>query len=262
MTASPLPALRAEWLKQRRSLAGWLILAGGLFTPSIIFALRLYQRRALPAMYAAPTFWEKHWTQSWESITIMILPMMGVLITALVAQIEFRNNTWKQVHATPQPPAAIFFAKLAVVLVLMAELFVVLNLGVYASAMLPALVFGHVDAPSTPVPAGLFLARSARFFVDCLPVVALQFGVALHFRNFMVPVGVGMAVWILTIGMFNSRVSYLIPFSYPGLDYMVDAGYRTGYGLPVSISAIALGAAAAFTLAGYAMYAGKKDRGS
>jgi hypothetical protein len=259
--ASPWPVLRAEWLKQRRSLAGWLILAGGLFTPLIIFAVRLRQNRGLPAFYASSGFWEKHWTQSWESITIMILPMMGILITALVAQIEWRNNTWKQVHASPLRPAAVFFAKLAVILAMLLQLFVVLNAGVYLSAVVPALLLGHAQ-PAHPVPAGLFLARSLRFFVDCLPVVALQYALSLHFRNFMVPVGAGIGVWILTIGMFNTRVSWLIPFSYPGLDYMMDAGYRTGAGLPAGIQAMALGTFALFTLAGYAVYAGKKDRGS
>lgn len=262
MTASPWPVFRAEWLKQRRSLAGWLILAGGLFTPLIIFAVRLHQSRGLPALYASDGFWEKHWMQSWESITIMILPMMGVLITALVAQIEYRNNTWKQVHASPLRLASVYFAKLAVILAMLLQLFVVLNVGVYLSALVPALVLGHVDAPAAPVPAGLFLARNLRFFVDCLPAVALQYALALHFRNFMVPVGAGIGVWILTIGMFNTRVSYLIPFSYPGLDYMMDSGYRTGAGLPAGIQALALGTFALFTLAGYAMYAGKKDRGS
>lgn len=262
MTASPWPVLRAEWLKQRRSQAGWLILAGGLFTPLIIFAVRLHQSRILPAQYAAAGFWERHWTQSWESITIMILPMMGILLPALVAQIEYRNNTWKQVHATPLRPASVYFAKLAVVLAMLLQLFVVINLGVYLSAMVPALLLGHVDAPAAPLPAGVFLARNLRFFVDCLPVVALQYALALHFRNFMVPVGVGLGVWILTIGMFNTRVSWLIPFSYPGLDYMLDSGHRTAAGLPAGIQSMALGTFALFTLAGFAMYAGKKDRGS
>lgn len=262
MIASPWPVLRAEWLKRRRSMAGWLILAGGLFTPAIIFAVRLHQSRGLPALYASAGFWEKHWTQSWESITIMILPIMVILIAALVAQIEYRNNTWKQVHAAPQPLAAVFFAKLAVILALLLQLFVVLNLGVYLSATLPALLFRHVDAPAEPFPVALFLARNLRFFVDCLPVVALQYAVSLHFRNFMVPVGIGAGVWILTIGMFNTRVSHLIPFSYPGLDYMVDSGHRTTAGLPAGIQTIALGAFAVFILAGYAMYALKQDRGS
>ncbi len=225
MIASPWPVLRAEWLKQRRSLAGWLILAGGLFTPLIIFAVRLRQNRGLPTLYASSGFWEKHWTQSWESITIMILPMMGILITALVAQIEFRNNTWKQVHASPLRPAAVFFAKLAVILAMLLQLFVVLNAGVYLSAVLPALLLGHAQ-PADPVPAGLFLARNLRFFVDCLPVVALQYALALHFRNFMVPVGAGIGVWILTIGMFNTRVEPPSPL------FLSRAGLHDGFGIP------------------------------
>lgn len=262
MITSPFPVLRAEWLKRRRSLAGWLVLGGGLFTPVIIFAVRLRQHRGLPALYASGAFWEKHWTESWESISILILPVMCVLIPALVAQVEYRNGTWKQVHAAPPSAASVFFAKGAVVLAMLAQLFVVLNLGIWVSGLAPALLLGHVSAPAEPLPAGDFLARSLRFFVDCLPAVALQYALALHFRNFMVPIGIGMAGWMFALGTLSSRVTYLVPFSYPGRDYLVDAGYRSGHGLPVELTTLALGTFALFTLAGFAMFAGKKDRGA
>lgn len=262
MITSPWPVLRAEWLKRRRSLAGWLILGGGLFTSVIIFAVRLRQHRGLPALYSSGAFWEKHWTQSWESISILILPVMCVLIPALVAQIEFRNQTWKQVHATPQSTASIFFAKLAVVVAMLVQLFVVLNVGIWLSGVAPVLLFDHVSAPAEPIPVARFLSRNLRFFVDCLPAIALQYGLALHFRNFMVPVGAGMAMWMFAIGMLTNRVAYLVPFSYPGRDYLVDAGYRSAHGLPGGLPALALGTCALFTLAGFAMFAGKKDRGA
>jgi hypothetical protein len=262
MITSPWPVLRAEWLKRNRSLAGWLILAGGLFTPLIIFAVRLRQARRLPAFYASGGFWEKHWSESWESLSIFILPVMCVLITALVAQIEFRNHAWKQVHASPLSDAAVFFAKLAVVLGMVAQLFVVVNVGIWLSAMAPVLLFDAVHPPAEPFPAGLFLARNLDYFVDCLPVVAMQYAVALRFRNFMVPVGIGMAAWILALGTLSSRLSYLVPFSYPAWDYLVDSGYRAGHGLPVGLQALALGVFLLFTLGGYAMFAGQKDKGS
>ena len=262
MIASPVPVLRAEWLKRRRSLGGWLVLGGGLFTPLIVFAVRLRQHRGLPALYGSGTFWEKHWTESWESISILILPVMCVLIPALVAQIEFRNQTWKQVHAAPQSAASVFFAKLAVVVAMLVQLFVVLNLGIWLSGVAPALVFGDVSAPAESLPVAKFMARNLAFFVDCLPALALQYALALHFRNFMVPVGIGMAGWMFAIGTMSSRVTYLVPFSYPGRDYLVDTGYRSGHGLPVGLMTLALATFALFTLVGFAMFAGKKDRGA
>lgn len=262
MIASPLPVLRAEWLKRRRSLAGWLVLGGGLFTPLIIFAVRLRQHRGLPALYGSGAFWEKHWTESWESISILILPVMCVLIPALVAQIEYRNGTWKQVHAAPQSPASVFFAKGAVVLAMLAQLFVVLNVGIWLSGVAPVLLFDHVSAPAETLPIARFLARNLHFFAACLPALALQYALALHFRNFMVPVGAGLAMWMFALGTLSSRVTYLVPFSYPGRDYLVDAGYRSGHGLPVELSTLALGTFALFTLAGFVLFAGKKDRGS
>ena len=39
----------------------------------------------------------------------LLLPMGVILVTSLVAQVEVRNNAWKQVHSAPLPYATLFF---------------------------------------------------------------------------------------------------------------------------------------------------------
>ena len=40
----------------------------------------------------------------------------------------------------------------------------------------------------------LFLKEDALYFIDCLPIVALQYLISLRFKNFLVPVGAGAAL--------------------------------------------------------------------
>ena len=126
-------SFQSEWLKKKRSLAAWLVFIGAFFTPTIVLLVRLKNHQALIKLNSAEDFWSKLWFTSWESMTILLLPIGIILATALITQIEFKNNAWKQLHTTPQPYTIIFFAKLAVIFVMMVELFVLFVIGFFLS---------------------------------------------------------------------------------------------------------------------------------
>jgi len=206
MLAAFFSSFQSERIKLRRSLLGWLILCGGSFVPAIMLAVRLRRQQQLPALHHLGTFWEKHWIESWESLSIMILPLMVVLLTTLILQVEYRNNTWKQVHASPQTWGTIFGAKLAVVLLALLQLFVVINLGLYLAGALPSILSSAAGSSSSPFPWVRLLAMNVSYFIECLPIVAIQFMLALRFRNFLIPIGIGIAGWILSLVLINTSL--------------------------------------------------------
>src|SRR5689334_4931327 len=110
----------SELLKTKRSLASWMVAVGGFFTPAVIIVVRLVYHSEVAELYARDNFWNALWRSSWESMAIMFLPMGAILSTSLIANIEYRNNTWKQLHTLPLTYATIYFSKLAVILTLMA----------------------------------------------------------------------------------------------------------------------------------------------
>jgi hypothetical protein len=261
MLSALVRSIQSEWLKTRRSLVLALVAASGFFVPVIVFLIRIRRPANLPALYRAPGFWEALWTQVWESMAIMILPIFIVLAVSLVTQIEYRNNAWKQLHASPQPLTTIFFAKLTVILAIVVQLLVVLNIGIYLTAVVPALIFRGVSLPASPIPYRLFLVRDLRFFVDSLPIVAAQYLLALRCRNFMVPLGMGMAGWVLSVGSLSSAYNYLVPYSYTAIDYLMESSARFKSHPPADVRLMALVCFAVFTMAGLALYVTKRDRG-
>jgi len=254
-------SVRSEWLKQRRSFTLWLIVAGGAFIPALILGIRILRPAGLPQIYAASGFWERLWIQCWESMSVFIMPLVIILCASLIAQIEYRNNTWKQVHATPQPFAAIFVAKLLILVFMVVQLLVCFSAAIYVAGIGPAIVFRHVDAPASPIPFALFLGRNASFFVDALPIVALQYLLALRFRNFMVPLGIGMAMWIAAIAALPWDYNYLLPYSYLAIDYTTTVESRVKHALPAAAPTLAFAYFVVFTAAGYVSYAWKGDKG-
>lgn len=261
MTNSFINSFQSEWLKRKRSLASWLVLVGAVFVPSIILASRIKNYATLPKLYSSEDFWRVHWNQSWEVMAIILLPLGVVLATSLITQIEYKNNTWKQLHTTPQTLTIVYFAKLAVIVTMMTMLFVLFNVAVYLSAILPSLIFSDVSYPQAPLPTGFFLKANFNFFVDCLPVLALQYLISLQFKNFMIPIGFGLIVWVLSIGMLSWEYSYLIPYSYCSLDFVSQPGQKFPREFPVNLQMIAFGYFLVFIFAGYILYLGKKEKG-
>jgi hypothetical protein len=261
MIATFASSVRSEWLKTRRSLVTPLVLGTACFIPVVILSVRLLRAGQLPAVYRAADFWQRLWIMSWESMTVMILPLSIALVVSLLTQIEYRNNTWKQLHASPQPLATIFVAKLAVILVMVLQLFVWFNVAMYVTAMVPPLLLASVDAPAAAIPVGHFLRRTISLFADVLPIVALQYLLALRFRSFAVPLASAGALWILALGSLAWRFNYLVPYGYAAIDYTTETPSRVSHQLPAGTSALGQGCFVAFTLAGYVLYARKADRG-
>ena len=255
-------SFQSEWLKKKRSLASWLVVIGAFFTPLIITAARIKNHWAMPKLYAEDYFWRKAWNQSWESMAVFLLPIGIVLATGLIAQIEYKNNTWKQLHTTPQRLTTIFFAKFTVVLVMLVQVFLLFNFGIFLSAAIPALLFGDVSFPAAPIPFADFWNGSVNFFVDCLPVVALQYLLSLQFKNFLVPVGVGLAIWFLGIGLLSWEYSFIFPYNHGTLDFLISSGQLGNRTVPpVNIQFLAVVYFVLFSAASWYLYVTKKEKG-
>lgn len=250
-------SFESEWLKRRRSLASWLVVCGAFFTPAIVTVAKLVRHRGLAEAGASPKYWEGLWKSSWESMAIFLLPIGVILATSLITQLEYKNNAWKLLHTTPQSLATIFIAKLAVILVMVVQFLFLFNVGIYVSGVLPGLIFG-VPYPAEPIPFARFLAEDARYLLACLPIVALQYLISLRARNFLVPVGCGMALWILSVAVLSWQYGGLIPYTYCSFNYLAD---QVRFRQTLPLDGLAAGYAGVFTVAAYVLYAGQREKG-
>ena len=254
-------AFQSEWLKTRRSLALWMVLIGGFFTPTIIIIARLVRYTAVPALYSKEDFWNLLWRNSWESMAIFFLPLGAILSTSLIAQIEYKNNTWKQLHTLPLSYTTIFFAKLAVILSLMAIFFVLFNIGIYLSAIVPYLLISGTPYPTGPIPWQSFLTDDLFYFLECLPIVALQYLLALRFKNFLVPVGLGFLFWVGAIGSVSWRFGYVIPYTYTMFHYLAGAEKTRAITPEISIHLLAAVYFVVITAISYTLYVSRSEKG-
>lgn len=213
-------SLHSEWLKTRHSAASWLVICGGFFIPLIMIVIQIFYPENISASLLAPYYWESQFLRSWESMSILLLPVGVILATSLIAQIEYRNNTWKQVLTTPQSKLTLFLSKYAVVVILMVWFFVLFLIGFIVSGYLPTLLNGRMDFPAEAFPWYKILKESACFFLTALPMLAIQYLVSLRFRNFLLSIGFGLAMVIASFFALDWKYGYLMPFAYTSKHYM------------------------------------------
>jgi hypothetical protein len=253
-------SLQSEWLKKKGSLASWMVVTGAFFTPAIIVVARLVYYERLPALYASDEFWILLWKSAWESMAIFLLPLGVILATSLTAQLEYKNNTWKQLHTTPLPLTVIFLSKLTVIAVMMMQFLVLFNIGIWLAGVVPQMIIPGVSWPG-PIPYAYFLREDLLYFVDCLPIIALQYLLSLHYRNFLVSIGCGFIFWIAALGALSWKYGFVFPYTYGMFNYL-KAGVETKAAVPpVNIHGMALGYFLLFAVAGYYLYITKKEKG-
>jgi lantibiotic transport system permease protein len=253
-------SLQSEWIKTRRSTASWLVIIGAFFIPLIIVTMRLIKADRLPGIYNSVDFLERTFVQNWQVMAFFLLPMGVILATSLITQLEYRNNTWKQLHTTPHGYSTIFFAKLTVIILMMLQFFVLFNIGIYLSAAIPALLVKGISMPVKLFPYLFFLKTNALFFVDCLPIIALQYLVSLQFKNFLVPLGFGIGLLVAATFAASWQYGYIIPYTYSLFNFFEMSSIKEGPSRAVNFHWVAVGYFIAGTIASYILYINKKDK--
>ncbi len=253
-------SFQSEWLKKKGTLAFWLVIVGGFFIPLIYTMRGVFYPEDFLAEAKSPVFWEVLINRSWQLMAMLLLPLGVAMATSLITQIEFRNNTWKQLNATPQSLSVIFWSKFSVIIVMLLQFFVLFNLGIFLSALIPALLHGTTDLFKHTIPVLFMLKITGLFFLDCLPIVAIQYLVSLHFKNFLVPLSLSIGLLLASLIAIQWRYGYTLPYTYCIYQFfslkqpkMVPEG--------INFHFWAAGYFVVFTLAGYFLYINKKEKG-
>lgn len=211
-------AYRAELLKTKRTSSFWLSLLGAGFIPAIfLMAYLLKPESAAKNMQAAP--WNVHFYMGWKALSGFLLPMFVVLLCALLPQIEYRNNTWKQVYASPQTYGQIYFSKLLTIHTMLLFFFVAYNVFMLLTGVVAAMVHHQFTFLKSGFEWGKLLALNVKVYVSTLGIAAIQYFLSLRFKNFIVPVGIGLGLLIAaTIAhAFGWEYIYEVPFAHPNL---------------------------------------------
>ena len=146
-----------------------------------------------------------------------LFPLFVILICTLLPQIEYRNNTWKQVFASPQTKANVFLAKFMNVQLLMLVFLIATHVFMFLTIVGINFIKPTLNLFEQPLNGTTVLVNAANAYILLLAVCAIQFWMGLRFRNFIVPIGIGFALWLAGTIMavqYKSDLVFYFPYSF------------------------------------------------
>ena len=242
MKQSFLYNTKAEILKCRNTSAIWLTLLAAAFLPAINCLILLGRPDVfVPKLKIDP--WLIFLRMNWKNGASIILPLYVILLNNAIVQIEYRNNTWKQVYALPRRYTDIFFSKWVVVLGFLAAFFIFFNSCMIGAGLVTGWINNGYVFSSRPLPYKTMLILSGRIGWGILGVTALQFWLSLRFRNYIVPIAVGIG--LLVTGLVLMDWDKIIYYPYVHSLFLFMAGAP---GHPATLQSMMINAGLAFIL--------------
>lgn len=210
---SLLISTKAELIKSKRSASFWLSLIGSAVIPGIFFLMYTIEPKNADRYQVKP--WEIHFTQGWQAFAAFLLPMFVILICSLIPQIEFKNNTWKQTFASPQSVGNIFFAKYLSIVIMILFLFLMFNVFMIVSGIVPNLFNDKYVFLKNPIDWGGLLKLNFKTFVALLGIISIQYWIGLRFKNFIVPIGIGLGLLVMSLVVIGWKHADKVPYAFP-----------------------------------------------
>lgn len=219
MVASFIFNTKAEFLKSKQTAAFWLTIVGAAFIPVINF-ISLVARPDHFVKVFKDNPWQHIISENWQAASIFLLPMYVILVTSLVVQIEYRNNTWKQVYTLPRTLADIFFSRFIVIHSLILFCFILFNASIILASCAANLVHKRYTFFDHAVPWDRMFLISVKTYFSVLAMTSIQYWLSLRFRNFIVPVGIGLGLLITGLIIHSWEHLYCYPYMYPAISFM------------------------------------------
>jgi hypothetical protein len=196
--------IRVELLKLRRTLALW----SSLLVPAVVIGMtmvvNLSRSRGTEFVLDRPNGWDTLMLdQTLVLWCFVLLPLFVALEAALLAGLEHRENTWKHLFALPVRRWTIYVSKLVVGMALVFLSSLVLAVGTAFQGWL--LVKFRPDLGVTyPIPWNLIILRNFGFVPVVFLLLAIQLWVAIRWRSFTVPMGLGITGTLIGVMLLRT----------------------------------------------------------
>ncbi len=229
-----LTSIQVELIKLKRSKIMLVALAGPALVALLFFSLQVSG--------ASLKAWPFYFFAGFTAWATFMMPLTATIIATLVAQLEHGPKTWAHLLALPVPKWRVFAAKAAVTLALIAAMSVLTGAllafgGWLAGQLNPAnklidpapfaalagammseedRMFGDMDMALLVKHWRLAVAeRLAFIYLSSFLLVAVQLWAAFRFRNFLIPIALGVGGGFIAIFAQSSAYGIYFPWLMP-----------------------------------------------
>ncbi len=211
-------SLRADTIKLKNTPIFWVSLLGGLFVTGLLFLMHYFSVEEINKPDTNP--WDFYCGFGVTFVSILLVIPFVVLVASSVMLPEHKSESDKYLYSLPLPKGRFYFSKLVVILGIIATTYLIffiahLLVGWILGFLRPEYEF-HQYAPQIAD----FAWMLGHSYLSVLGVVGLHYWLSVRWKNFIIPMGVGLCGYIISV-MFSitgrSDLAIFFPYSYPAL---------------------------------------------
>lgn len=178
----------AEIYKYKKTFTFWLLILAPAFIPIISFLVLFFKGTEII----------KEDQNAWEFLVSFstnpgnfLFPFFIIMLALLVNNIEYNANTWKLIYAQPLSRVAVYFAKVKVFTIMLFTSLMLFStftllVGFILRFVSPELGFDQ------PFNFGFAYSLNFKVFLATLGMASIQFWISQHWKNLILPLGVGI----------------------------------------------------------------------
>jgi lantibiotic transport system permease protein len=209
-------SLRSEISKTKRTAAIYFTLIGAAVIPFIFLVNAISEGHPGDERSNKDSL-NGIFKMSSEMTGLVIFPLFVVLICTLLPQTEYRNNAWKQVLTSPQSKASVFMAKFLNIQLLLLTFLVASHWFMWLIIFAIHFMIPKLNLLHQPMDGYKILLTNVHCYLTILAVSAIQFWIGLRFKNFLIPIAIGLVLWIMGMMMkyeYHSSFTVYFPYSF------------------------------------------------
>jgi len=208
-----ISSIKNEFIKLKRTFAFWLTIISAILFPILFFiAYFLKHKTNTPEIGINP--WEKFMTVQIENSIPFFIPMFIVLIASLIMQIEHKSLGLKHLFALPIPKWSVYFGKLTIVIFAIITTYVYYYIAILITGALLGLIHPDLAFLNFQPEHLKFIKILFTSFIASLGIIGIQFWLSFRFKNFIVPLGLGMFLAIIGIIVSQAPQSIYFPYAF------------------------------------------------
>lgn len=195
-----LTALRAEFLKKRKTSIYYLCFFMGAIIPLLYFIARIFFDKTASDIPGIPfNLFEKLIETNLTPLGSFFLPLVIILTAVRIAHIDHKNRGWELMDIQPLSKFSVYFSKFTILLIgniicIASFLFMIILTGL----LLPMIHTQDINAVMA-LPIGYFMHLFVRVFVATLFLSSIMFLLAVLFTNYIVPLFIGFLALLGTL---------------------------------------------------------------
>jgi lantibiotic transport system permease protein len=216
-----LRALSVEHLKLKRTLTIWMVLVAP-FVVNLMYFLTLLDYGETHHEYD-PEAWTRYMQSVLSMWSILMLPLLITLQSALLGNSEHANQQWKHLFALPLPRWSYFAAKWTLLfeLILLSSVFnfgfaIVGGWGIHQ-------VYPTMGLTLDAIPwLDLFITNS-KIFLAAILMLSIHTFISLRWQNIIISIGSGMVAVVASLFVMRSDTwGLLYPWTLPFMTFAMD----------------------------------------